>query len=214
MGDRNPWFDLPNDSTSKVLEVLRVEYEIHYPRTGSDKPPTLQVAYRCEGRNTFREWLCPEHKGFARNKFVEWWKWKSVVTPPTDAETAERYAKAGALATPKKIKVKTFPGKNFPEIEWVDFSPIPKFKPIDAIQKEDWDVDRKEQEGFEEFAQFEESGTMRCGQCKHWTTALVRKNGELEEGGYCLKNEEQSPFYTQACDKFEEKDDPSSDIPF
>lgn len=214
MGDRNPWFDLPNDSTSKVLDVLRVEYELHYSRAGTDKPPTLQVAYRCEGRKTFREWLCPEHKGFARSKFEEWWKWKSVVSPPTDAETAERYAKSGALATPTKIKVKTFPGKNFPEIEWVDFSPIPKFKPIDAIQKEDWDVDKPKQEGFEEFAQYEEDGPKRCGQCKHWSPALVMNEGELTEGGYCLKKDERAPFYNRGCFKFEENDDTSSDIPF
>ena len=118
----------------------------------------------------------------------------------------------GGFGDPKKNQSKDVSGKELPGDRMG--RPTPKFKPIDSIQKEDWDVDRKEQEGFEEFAQFEESGTMRCGQCKHWTTALVRRDGELEDGGYCLKNEEQAPFYTQACSKFEEKDDPSSDIPF
>ncbi|MGN0930596.1 MAG: hypothetical protein ACI4NP_02635 [Thermoguttaceae bacterium] len=215
MGDRNPFFDLPNDSTSKVLDVLRVEYELHYSRAGNDKPPTLQVTYYHEGRKTSREWLCPEHKGFARDKFVEWWKWKSVVVPPTDAETAERYAKAGALATPKKIKVSTTPGRNFPTIEWVDFSPIPKFKPIDAIQKEDWNVDKQDREGFEEFARFDDpTSAKRCGQCKSWMPSLVMNEGELESGGFCLEYEQRTPFYECACNKFSSNDDASTDIPF
>ncbi len=185
----------------QYYDVVRVVYETHYSRQKVDKPPTLQITYVREG-GFLREWVCPEHKGFAREKFESWWKWKSVVAPPTETTTAERYAKAGALATPTKIKATRTPGDAFPQIEWVEFSSIPNFKPVDAISQDDWNVGSREKEGVEELAQFEEKGRKRCGQCKYWTTALVMNDGELEDGGFCFYAEQRVPSYDIACRVF------------
>ncbi|HEY0329622.1 MAG TPA: DEAD/DEAH box helicase family protein [Rhodopseudomonas sp.] len=41
-----------------------------------DKPggtPSIRVEYLC-GMVAHREWICPEHQGFARMKFEKWWK--------------------------------------------------------------------------------------------------------------------------------------------
>jgi DNA repair protein RadD len=34
--------------------------------------PSVRVEYRC-GLTTIKEWICPEHEGGARRKFVNWW---------------------------------------------------------------------------------------------------------------------------------------------
>ncbi len=133
-----------------------------------------------------------------------------MIAPPTATETAERYANGGALAAPTKIKVTRTPGDNFPRIEWVEFSSIPNFKPVDAISQDDWNVGKNEQEGFEEFAQFDD-GPDRCGQCKFWTNALHINDGEIEDGGFCIYTDQRVSFYETACCKFEKNDD---DIPF
>ena len=52
------------------VDVSSVIYRRHDGRI--DKPPTVCVTY-VVGLNSYKEWLCPEHTGFPRNKFVSWW---------------------------------------------------------------------------------------------------------------------------------------------
>ncbi|MBZ9943467.1 DEAD/DEAH box helicase family protein [Mesorhizobium sp. BR1-1-13] len=37
-----------------------------------DKPPSVKVSYTC-GMTSIREWLCPQHTGFAKSKASRWW---------------------------------------------------------------------------------------------------------------------------------------------
>jgi DNA repair protein RadD len=37
-----------------------------------DKPPSVKVTYMC-GLTAIREWLCPQHQGFAKSKADRWW---------------------------------------------------------------------------------------------------------------------------------------------
>ena len=206
----------------KYYDVVRVVYETHYSRQKIDKPPTLQITYVREG-GFCREWVCPEHKGFAREKFESWWKWKSVIAPPKETETAARYANAGALAAPTKIKVARAPGGAFPQIEWVEFSSIPNFKPVQAIRKKDWSIGKPAEGGLRSEpsptpdspcgANRIDEPPKRCGQCKRWTPALVMSGGELEEGGFCSYAEQRVPSYDIACCKFE-KNENDYDVPF
>lgn len=42
-----------------------------------DKPggtPSIRVEYVCVGGVVHKEWICPEHEGYARAKFEKWWK--------------------------------------------------------------------------------------------------------------------------------------------
>lgn len=57
-------------------EIYAVDFEEHRKGSDPDAPPTLKVTYHVEGNAMarYREWVCPEHGGFARDKFVAWWK--------------------------------------------------------------------------------------------------------------------------------------------
>ncbi|WP_035675171.1 DEAD/DEAH box helicase [Bradyrhizobium liaoningense] len=62
----------PIMSTSKPdwVSVKRRTFYRH------DKPggtPSIRVEYLC-GSVSHKEWICPEHKGYARMKFEKWWK--------------------------------------------------------------------------------------------------------------------------------------------
>ena len=53
---------------SDWLEVEDVEFRKHIKET-----PSLRVSYQC-GIDTFSEWICLEHRGFARTKAEVWWR--------------------------------------------------------------------------------------------------------------------------------------------
>jgi DNA repair protein RadD len=53
---------------SDWLEVDDVEYHKHIKET-----PSLKASYQC-GADTFSEWICFEHQGYARAKAEQWWR--------------------------------------------------------------------------------------------------------------------------------------------
>lgn len=61
-----------NDGKDHWLRVDRVEYELN------DKPSTpnsVKVTYIC-GKKKIREWICVEHKGYAKHKADHWVKYR------------------------------------------------------------------------------------------------------------------------------------------
>jgi DNA repair protein RadD len=68
------------------------------------KPPSVRVTYNC-GMQSFSEWVCPEHDGYARAKFEGWWVQHggSRVTPISVADTI--FSKQ-FLTQPSRIAVK------------------------------------------------------------------------------------------------------------
>lgn len=88
---------------------------------------TLCVSYNCGFRDSFREWVCPNHEGFAREKFESWWKDRSMIEVPENLEQAERLARDGALSIPSKITVQKDHPKAFPRIIDVELGPKVEF---------------------------------------------------------------------------------------
>jgi DNA repair protein RadD len=111
-------------------DVKAVFYSVHIKR-GADPedPKTMRVEY-CVGFNHYiSEWVCPEHTGYARNKFEAWWKKRSNVPPPDTAQEAVNLANDGALAKPSKIIVKSIAGEKFDRIVDYELNPIPEYIP-------------------------------------------------------------------------------------
>ncbi len=120
-------------------DVAEVFYAVHEKRYADpDTPKTVRVDYRI-GFNEFKsEWICPEHTGYARDKFVKWWRERAALGAPlpSTAREAVALAQQGALAEPKSITVKTVAGEKFDRITGWWLKPRP-----DYVQNEDWQSD-------------------------------------------------------------------------
>jgi len=83
------------------LDVSAVTYQRHEK---AGKPPSMRVLYRC-GMIFHQTWWCPEHTGFARQKFVQTWlRHAPGSTIPKTVE--EALSQTGMLAKPKSICVR------------------------------------------------------------------------------------------------------------
>ena len=97
-------------------EVKDVYYCVHEKRYAEPETPrTMRVDYQV-GFNEFKsEWVCPEHTGYARDKFVKWWRERAAIgcPVPATAHEAVTLANEGLLAKPTSITVKTVAGEKF-----------------------------------------------------------------------------------------------------
>jgi len=83
---------------AKWFEVDDVFYEVHSKR---NSPDTMKVIYNCGIRN-FREWICIEHKGYAKARADNWIKWRGGKVVDTANEAVRN---SGLLNKPKKILI-------------------------------------------------------------------------------------------------------------
>lgn len=83
---------------------------------------TVRVTYRTGLADFVSEWVCPEHQGYARSKFIDWWKARTAasVPVPSDAEHAVWLANLGVVSSPARIRVKVTSGERFPRITAYD----------------------------------------------------------------------------------------------
>ena len=99
--------------------VGAVRYSIHAKKgMADDVPKTMRVDYEIGFHQFKSEWVCPEHSGYARNKFVKWWKERAALGCPVPMTAAEAVAMAndGLLAPVTAIKVKSVSGDKFDRI--------------------------------------------------------------------------------------------------
>lgn len=99
--------------------VGAVHYSIHEKKgMAADVPKTMRVDYEIGFHQFKSEWVCPEHSGYARNKFVKWWKERCALGCPVPMTTGEAVdmAKNGLLANVTAIKVKSVSGEKFDRI--------------------------------------------------------------------------------------------------
>ena len=98
-------------------EVQGVSYAVHTKRgAADDAPKTLRVTYELWLGEKVSEWVCIEHKGWARSKAVSWWQQRCDLDCPDTAEEAVDMAYAGHLQMPHSITVRETVGKQWPEI--------------------------------------------------------------------------------------------------
>ncbi len=110
--------------------VQDVSYSVHAKRDApADAPLSMRVEYRIGWHQYVSEWVCPEHTGYARVKFVKWWADRSWMPPPTSAEEAVRLAEDGALAAPRTITVRRVSGERFGRVVRYELAPKPEYYP-------------------------------------------------------------------------------------
>ena len=83
-----------------------------------DAPKTVRVTYYVDMINSFSEWLCPEHHGYARSKFDRWWSEHAhpdCGRPTSAADVCEHFF-AGMVRPVRKITVRFTAGQRYPEI--------------------------------------------------------------------------------------------------
>ena len=93
----------------------------------------MRVDYEVAFQTYKSEWVCPEHTGYARTKFVQWWKRRApdwCPIPDTAAE-AVRLARAGYLAETKRITVRSTAGEKFDTITQYELGERPGREPGD-----------------------------------------------------------------------------------
>ena len=124
-----------------TLAVKNTKYFVHIKKDGDETTPhTLRVEYQTvEG--VFREWVCPEHDGWARTKFENWWcaHTHPMMQPPycrypDNADEAAAWAKA-MLAPTKSITIRKHHGKRFPEIHSCEIGEAPTPEQVEEAWK-------------------------------------------------------------------------------
>lgn len=110
---------LSPETTEIEYDVQQVSYHVWRKRGAAEQAPkTVRINYCPNMFSCFSEWLCPEHTGYARRKFVAWWKehaHKDCPIPVT-AEDVIEYESMGMIRRPKKITVRQVQGEKFPTI--------------------------------------------------------------------------------------------------
>ena len=109
------------------FDVKFVKYFRHWKRDDWEKPDaitTLRVEYHNDVAN-FNEWICLEHKGFARTKAAKWWTTRSKAPMPASVKEAVELARNGMLLEPSRIWVRS-EGKYMRVVRHEDFHERPK----------------------------------------------------------------------------------------
>lgn len=115
----------------ETLKVMSVVYSVHRKKNApEDHPKTLRVDYILALNRSIAEWVCVEHKGYARQKAWKWWSDRSFAPMPESAAEAVELADAGCLAVPEAVTIQQVPGNRWPKLVSVSIGEKPD--PIDA----------------------------------------------------------------------------------
>ena len=119
-------------------QVFETKYEIHEKEKDDGTiSRTIEIQYRIAIHRVIKDWICPEHIGFAREKFVVWWD-KHVcpeiqsanITPPETCEDFMLYAQWGCIAEAKEIVVTKTPGVKHARVTAFMLKQIPTYESI------------------------------------------------------------------------------------
>ena len=120
--------------TDVIYNVDSVDYTNHVKATDDRMTHCMKVVYSAidpnnelEKKQTICEWVCPEHQGYARKKFEEWWKKRCEAEPPTSVREAISIGRSHMLAEPTRITVRRIEGEKFTNIIGYELAEIPHF---------------------------------------------------------------------------------------
>jgi DNA repair protein RadD len=117
---------LSGQTTDTEYDVQNVTYYIHVKRGASDDhPKTMRIDYQVGWNEHKSEWVCPEHTGYAREKFRAWWQARSNELVPDTAQDAVLLGSTGALAPTTQITVRSVTGEKYDRIIAHNLGPIP-----------------------------------------------------------------------------------------
>lgn len=125
--------------------VLSVSHDIHTKKGADDNAPkTMKIEYRVGLNNYIREWVCPEHTGWARSKFAAWWKDRTDAPVPASAQEAVEIAWSGVLCETEEIVVRSISGEPFDRVIDYKLGEKPEYR------EPGWDdVGEEEQSSFQ-----------------------------------------------------------------
>ncbi len=103
--------ELTGTEEPEKWDVESYTYHRHTKRNDPDAPPTLRVDYNCRPQGVdgnlkverVSEWICFEHKGFAKQKALLWWQTRSLAEPPTTIEDAISWLGQGVARMSARI---------------------------------------------------------------------------------------------------------------
>ncbi|MBE0568399.1 MAG: DEAD/DEAH box helicase family protein [Deltaproteobacteria bacterium] len=108
---------LSGQVTTEELPVYEVRYFVHRKKGApEDAPKTMRVDYRVGYYQCQSEWICFEHKGWARKTAEAWWRKRSNALVPETAVEAVGLGNAGALCETESITVRSIAGEEYPRI--------------------------------------------------------------------------------------------------
>jgi len=157
------------ETTDTTYTVLDIDYSVHQKRGAvPGEPQTMRIDYVYQisrnYRNSKSEWVCPEHGGWARKKFEDWWKKRSNAPPPDTAAEAVEIARSGGLLPSMEIVVRKVAGEKYDKIvKYRITDQLPPLPP-EAV------VDRS------------------CGQCQHFAygfCSVKQQESILETAPVC-----------------------------
>ena len=106
--------------------VMSVKYCVWVKRSDPDGPRSVRIDYEIGLGKFVTEWICPEHTGYAFQKYCEWWQKRCELEPPENADEAVFLAQSKLLAVPRTVTVKKRPGEKYPEVVGAELGPIPQ----------------------------------------------------------------------------------------
>ncbi|MFI4911153.1 MAG: DEAD/DEAH box helicase family protein [Sedimentisphaeraceae bacterium JB056] len=120
---------LSGEIEDNTYDVKNIYYSVHTKKGASDDvPKTMRIEYEVGIYNFISEWVCPEHTGWARGKFEDWWRRRSLAEPPQTSAEAVELAQRGILADAKEITVRSISGQKFDRIIAHDLGEIPDYR--------------------------------------------------------------------------------------
>ena len=100
--------------------MTHTEYEAWAKRGAPpDYPKTVRVTYWCGLNERYCEWVCPGHSGYARRKFIEWFKARRVADDVFIPENADEFLEAvfsGMVKDTKSITIRRTAGERWPKV--------------------------------------------------------------------------------------------------
>lgn len=107
---------ITSGSEDTTYDVLSVQYSVHLKKGNPYSLPTMRVDYSVGWELWKSEWVCFDHDGYARDKAEQWWKLRSTMPCPDTVEEAVNRCRAGLIAEPSQIVVRTTKKDKFPRI--------------------------------------------------------------------------------------------------
>ena len=121
-------------------DVTAEYWEVHAKRNAPpDAPRTVQITYYCGPGRRFREWLCPEHQGFARRRSEKVWAervaaWVPVQKMPASAEECVAAWERGEVMHAATVRLSREAGEKYIRAEageLMDAPPPPEAEPTE-----------------------------------------------------------------------------------
>ena len=111
---------LSGEVTKETLEVTDTSYAPWKKRGAPDTyPRTVRVTYWCGLRECYSEWLCPEHTGYARRKFEDWFNARRAndeIPVPRSVDEFLECEFAGCVRKTREITLRRVAGEKFPDV--------------------------------------------------------------------------------------------------